>query len=137
MKQLSAFFQKQVMLNQKNLVGELFMVFLVIGLFWVAKFQQIADLKIETFRIQQSVQSSYLRYDAQSYSKTSKQGKMVQALNEQLSGTGENLSAGQKVLRCPQIGEQSGQGRPQGAADHPDGRRHHRHLCKQFPKDAP
>ncbi len=51
MKQLSAFFQKQVMLNQKNLVGELFMVFLVIGLFWVAKFQQIADLKIETFRI--------------------------------------------------------------------------------------
>ena len=25
-------------------------------------------------------------------------------------------------------------GRPQGAADHPDGRRHHRHLCKQFPK---
>ena len=66
MKQLSAFFQKQVMLNQKNLVGELFMVFLVIGLFWVAKFQQIADLKIETFRIQQSVQSSYLRYDAQS-----------------------------------------------------------------------
>ena len=90
MKQLSAFFQKQVMLNQKNLVGELFMVFfLVIGLFWVAKFQQIADLKIETFRIQQSVQSSYLRYDAQSYSKTSKQGKMVQALNEQLSGTGK------------------------------------------------
>ena len=35
---------------------------------------------------------------------------------EQLSGDGENLSAGQEVLRCPQIGEQPGQGRPQGAA---------------------
>ena len=26
---------------------------------------------------------------------------------------------------------------PQGAADHPDGGRHHRHLCEQFPTDAP
>ena len=49
----------------------------------------------------------------------------------------ENLPAGEEVLRCPQIGEQSGQGRPQGAADHPDGGRHHRHLCEQFPTDAP
>ena len=31
---------------------------------------------------------------------------------EQLSGNGENLRAGQKYYDAPQIGEQSGQGRP-------------------------
>lgn len=55
---------------------------------------------------------------------------------EQLSGNGENIRAGQEVLRRPQIGEQSGQGRPQGAADHPDGGRHHGHLRDQLPEDA-
>lgn len=45
MKQLSAFFQRQVTFNQKNLVVELFMIFLVIGLFFVIKFQKVADLK--------------------------------------------------------------------------------------------
>ncbi len=44
---------------------------------------------------------------------------------------------GKKYYDALQIGEQSGQGRPQGAADHPDGGRHHRHLCEQFPTDAP
>ena len=82
MKQLNAFFQRQVTFSQKNLVVELFMIFLVIGLFFVIKFQKVADLKIDTFRIQQSVQSSYLRYDARAYSKTSKKGRMQQALNE-------------------------------------------------------
>ena len=53
MKQLSAFFQRQVTFNQKNLVVELFMIFLVIGLFFVIKFQKVADLKIDTFRIPQ------------------------------------------------------------------------------------
>lgn len=89
MKQLNAFFQRQVTFSQKNLVVELFMIFLVIGLFFVIKFQKVADLKIDTFRIQQSVQSSYLRYDARAYSKTSKKGRMQQALNEQLSGAGK------------------------------------------------
>ena len=39
MKQLNAFFQRQVTFSQKNLVVELFMIFLVIGLFFVIKFQ--------------------------------------------------------------------------------------------------
>ena len=54
---------------------------------------------------------------------------------QKFSGDGENLRAGQEVLRCPEVGEQPRQGCPQGAADHPDGGRHHGHLRKQFPKD--
>ncbi|TLF41845.1 ABC transporter permease [Lacticaseibacillus zeae] len=89
MRQLSTFFQKQIAFNQKNVVAEVFMILLVFGLLFVIKVQKIADLKTETFRIQQSVQSSYLRYDARTYSKTSNKGKMLQALNQQLSGTGK------------------------------------------------
>ena len=33
----------------------------------------------------------------------------------------EDLRTGQEVLRRTQIREQSGKGRPEGAADHPDG----------------
>ncbi|UYN55936.1 ABC transporter permease [Lacticaseibacillus chiayiensis] len=89
MRQLNTFFQRQVAFNQKNIVAEIFMALLVVGSFFVIKIQKIADLKVETFRIQQSVQSSYLRYDARTYSKTSSEGKMLQALNRQLSGTGK------------------------------------------------
>ena len=54
---------------------------------------------------------------------------------EEFSGNRENLRAGEEVLRRAEIGEQPCPGRPQGAADHPDGGRHHRHLCNQFPTD--
>ena len=37
--------------------------------------------------------------------------------------------------KSAEIGEQSCKRRQKGAADHPDGGRHHGHLCEQFPED--
>ena len=98
--------------------------------------ERLDDLQIRGYEIIQSPGRFCFGMDAVLLSAFANVKKHEKALDLG-TGDGENLSAGQEVLRCPQIGEQSGQGRPQGAADHPDGGRHHRHLCEQFPTDAP
>ena len=53
----------------------------------------------------------------------------------QLCGDGEDLRAGQEVLRPVKGGERPDTGRPQGARHHPDGGRRFRHLCNELRQD--